>query len=99
MRFFFSSLLVMRCMLNRTRTTKRKKKFIVKFNPLTIKHYNQLQKMDDLFDVFDEAPQAAPPKIEEIKDEVKPETTDNQTRSTKKRQFDNNNKTDRKSVV
>lgn len=83
----------MRCLLNRTRTTKRKKKFIVKFNPLTIKHYNQLQKMDDLFDVFDEAPQAAPPKIEEIKDEVKPETTDNQTRSTKKRQFDNNNKT------
>ena len=49
--------------------------------------------MDDLFDVFDEAPQAAPPKIEEIKDEVKPETTDNQTRSTKKRQLDNNNKT------
>ena len=43
--------------------------------------------MDDLFDVFDEAPQAAPPKIEEIKDEVKPETTDNQTRSTKKRQL------------
>ena len=46
--------------------------------------------MDDLFDVFDEAPQAAPPKIEEIKDEVKSDTKDNSTRTTKKRQLDNN---------
>ncbi|CAX40855.1 DEAD-box ATP-dependent RNA helicase, putative [Candida dubliniensis CD36] len=47
--------------------------------------------MDDLFDVFDEAPQAAPPKIEEIKDEVKSDTKDNNTRTTKKRQLENNN--------
>ena len=31
--------------------------------------------MDDLFDVFDEAPQTAPPKIEEIKEDIPASTT------------------------
>lgn len=55
--------------------------------------------MDDLFDVFDEAPQAAPPKIEEIKDEVKSDTKDNNTRTTKKRQLENNNNNNNKNTA
>lgn len=50
--------------------------------------------MDDLFDVFDEAPQTAPPKIEEIKEDIPASTTtSNKKRS---REFDEQSKQESK---